>query len=364
MSFEENGAASAVEVEKLAEDAIAQGGLGEAELLRLVRSPLDALCAAADSIRERCCGNDFELCSIMNVKSGHCSENCRFCAQSSHWGAAANHYPFAEETAIVAQALRDAEYGSRRFSLVASGQRVSRADIDRACSAAKRIRAKTDVAICVSFGLLEREDYELLRRAGVTRVHNNLETSRSFFPRICTTHGYDRKITALRDARAAGMELCSGGIIGLGETWRDRIEMALELRRLEVASVPINVLNPIPGTPLEHQNPLSPDDVRRTFALFRFALPSATLRLAGGRTLMPDAGRACLKAGVNAAISGDMLTTAGFDIPSDIRMVTEEGFFAARIEEDARAGGSAHASQAAPAPAETGTDAKEDVYHE
>lgn len=364
MSFEEERAASAAEVEKLAEDAIAQGGLREAELLRLVRSPLDTLCAAADSIRERCCGNGFELCSIMNVKSGRCSENCRFCAQSSHWGAAANCYPFAEETAIVAQALRDAECGSRRFSLVASGQRVSRADIDRACSAARRIRAKTDAAVCVSFGLLEREDYGLLREAGVTRVHNNLETSRSFFPRICTTHGYDQKIAALRDARAAGMELCSGGIIGLGETWRDRIEMALELRKLEVASVPINVLNPIPGTPLEHQDPLSPDDVRRAFALFRFALPSATLRLAGGRTLMPDAGRACLKAGANAAISGNMLTTAGFDIPGDIRMATAEGFRMAAAQRDPQTLRPAASPPLDPVRGDAGSASKGDACHE
>lgn len=332
--------ASASELAGLAARAIDEGGLGETDLLRLVDAPLDALCDAANSIRERCCGDSFEICSIMSVKSGRCGEDCAFCAQSSRWNTTVECHPFANEDAVVTQAATDARHGSQRFSLVASGQRISLTDINRACVAARRIRTETGAEVCISFGLLGREEFERLHEAGVTRVHNNLETSRSFFPRICTTHTYDQKIQALHAARDAGMDVCSGGIIGLGETWGDRIEMTLELRELNVSSVPINVLNPIPGTPLARREPLSIDEVRRAFALFRFALPKAALRLAGGRALLPDAGRACLQAGANAAISGDMLTTAGFDIPGDMRMIHQEGFVAARIESPETTGGS------------------------
>ena len=333
MSDENNSASSAeaskevlLEVFDLANKSIEQGGLNKATLLQLVDAPFEDLCAAANDIRKRCCGDAFELCSIMNVKSGKCSENCKFCAQSSSWNTEVECYPFVDSQEIVAQAQTDARAGSHRFSYVASGQRVSKADIDRACLTTKEILAKTGVQVCASFGLLDRNDFERLHAAGVSRVHNNLETSRSYFSQICTTHDYDRKIQALHDARAAGMELCSGGIIGMGETWEDRIDLACELRELKVSSVPLNVLNPIPGTPLDQLKPLSLEEVCRTFAIFRFALPFTTLRLAGGRALLPEAGRACLHAGANAAISGDMLTTAGFDIPSDVHMVSAEGF--------------------------------------
>lgn len=324
------------QIENLAIRAIKEDGLDETDLLDLVEAPLEALCDAADAIRKRCCGPSFEICSIMNVKNGRCGENCAFCAQSAHWNTQIACHSFASEDAVFSRASSDAARGSQRFSLVSSGQRVSSPEVDRACATVRRIRRETEAEVCVSFGLLPLEEFKRLRKAGVTRVHNNLETSRTFFPHICTTHSYDQKIEALRAARAAGMDVCSGGIIGLGETWLDRIELASELRRLKVSSVPINVLNPIPGTPLERQTPLSLDEVRRTFAIFRFALPKAALRLAGGRALLPDAGRACLRAGANAAISGDMLTTSGFDIPSDIRMVKEEGFIPAAIEGSTR----------------------------
>lgn len=331
-------APSIPQIEDLAARAIREGGLDETILLDLVEAPLDALCDAADAIRKQCCGTSFEICSIMNVKSGRCGENCAFCAQSSHWSTQVACHPFASEDEIVSRAAADAANGSMRFSLVSSGQRVSPSEVDRACAAARRIRRETQADVCVSFGLLPIGEFKRLREAGVTRVHNNLETSRSFFPRICTTHDYDQKIEALHAAREAGMEVCSGGIIGMGETWLDRVEMASELRGLGVSSVPINVLNPIPGTPLERHAPLPLDEVRRTFAIFRFALPKAALRLAGGRALLSDAGRACLRAGANAAISGDMLTTSGFGIPSDIRMVEEEGFTPAPLEGPAREG--------------------------
>lgn len=313
---------------------VAQGDfLGKDELLALLDTPLEELCEAANEVRELHCGNAFELCSIMNVKSGRCSEDCTFCAQSRRWDTTSPAHPFLDVDEIVEQAKADARAGSQRFSLVASGCRVSADDLRTAMAAARRIRTESAISPCVSFGLLAREDFERLAEAGVARVHNNLETSRAFFPNVCSTHGYDDKVRALRSARAAGLEVCSGGIVGLGESWEDRVDLALELRALDVSSVPLNVLNPIAGTPLEGRRPLSVDEVRRTFALFRLALPTATLRLAGGRALLPDAGRLCLSAGANAAITGNMLTTAGFDIPSDVRLLEEQGFRLERIPE-------------------------------
>lgn len=321
------------DITELASLIIKGTALDEASLLGLVDAPLDELCEAACQIRDACCGSGFELCTIMNVKSGRCSENCRFCAQSAHWSTNAPVHGFSSVEEIVAHARRDAQSGSMRFSLVASGEHVSARDVEVACEAARRIRQETSLEVCASLGLLGREDYARLHEAGVTRIHNNLETARSHFGSICTTHAYDSKICALKAARAAGLEVCSGGIIGMGETWEQRVELACELRALNVRSVPINVLNPIAGTPLQDMEPLGIDEVRRTFAIFRFALPAAALRLAGGRILLPGAGRACLHAGANAAISGDMLTTVGFTVASDREMIVEEGFVPRKLGE-------------------------------
>ena len=312
-------------VARLAQRAIDGDEIEREGLLGLVEAPLEELCDAADEIRHACCGDRFELCTIMSVKSGACPEDCRFCAQSARWGGTAPRHGFAPADEIAARARSDARRGSQRFSLVASGERVDADDIGTACEAASAIARETGIGVCASLGLLDRADFDRLRQAGVTRIHNNLETSRSHFGAICTTHSHDRKLEALRAAKDSGLEICSGGIVGMGETWGQRVELACELRALGVDSVPINVLNPIPGTPLQDREPLGIDEVRRVFAIFRFALPTAALRLAGGRVLLPDAGRSCLRSGANAAISGDMLTTAGFDIESDLAMVAKEG---------------------------------------
>ena len=163
-------------------------------------------------------------------------------------------------------------------------------------------------------------------KAGAERVHNNLESSRRYFPEVCTTHTYDDKIAALRAAQAAGLSVCSGGIMGLGETMEDRIDMVLTARELGVRSIPVNMLNPIPGTPYEHNERLKPEDMQRIVAVFRFLVPDASIRLAGGRGLLPDKGRACFCSGANAAISGDMLTTSGITIETDMQMLRELGY--------------------------------------
>ncbi|WP_418831000.1 biotin synthase BioB [Paraeggerthella sp.] len=307
--------------------AVEGGDLSRDDLMALAAEPLTDLAAAANRIRQARCGDDFDLCSIVNAKSGRCPENCAYCAQSAHWNASVQEYPFQSVDAIVDQAKRDVEAGVQRFSLVASGQKLSPHEIEQAASAIAAVKRATGVSVCASLGLLSQEDFAMLAQAGLERVHNNLETSRAFFPHICTSHGYDDKLHAIQAARDAGLEVCSGGIIGLGESRADRIDLALELRAIGPDSVPINVLNPIPGTPLANMPPLGHDEVLRTVALFRFAMPGTSLRLAGGRALLSEAGRDCLSAGANALISGDMLTTGGFTVLSDRAMAASAGFF-------------------------------------
>lgn len=296
------------------------------QALALYAQPLEPLCAAADDIRRAFCTDAFDLCTIINGKSGKCSENCKFCAQSAHNHTGASVYPLLSAEEIVAEARKNDAQGVVRYSIVTSGKRLSDDEVDAMCQAVRQIRSETGIAVCVSFGLLSQAQYERLRDAGVTRVHNNLETSRRNFPNICTTHTYDDKIAAIRAAQAAGLTVCSGGIMGLGETVEDRIDMALTLRELDIHSVPVNVLNPIPGTPLEHNTPLTEDEVRRIVAVYRFLLPDASIRLAGGRGLLPDKGRACFLSGANAAISGDMLTTAGITVETDRKLLHELGY--------------------------------------
>lgn len=294
--------------------------------LDLYNQPLEPLCAAADRIRRTFCQDAFDLCTIINGKSGKCSENCKFCAQSAHNHTGAAVYPLLSAEEITAEAKKNDAQGVLRYSIVTSGKRLSDDEVEAMCEAVRKIRAETGISVCVSFGLLDQKQYEKLRDAGVTRVHNNLETSRRNFPNICTTHTYDDKIAAIRAAQAAGLTVCSGGIMGLGENVEDRIDMALTLRELDIHSVPVNVLNPISGTPLEHCIPLTEDEVRRIVAVYRFLLPDASIRLAGGRGLLLDKGRACFLSGANAAISGDMLTTAGITVETDRRMLQELGY--------------------------------------
>ena len=190
-----------------------------------------------------------------------------------------------------------------------------------------------DIQVCASFGLLEKEDFEKLKAVGVSRVHNNLETSRRNFINICTTHTYEDKIHAIRQAQEAGLKVCSGGIMGLGETMEDRVNMVIDIRELGIKSIPVNFLNPIPGTPYENVPMLSQEEMRRIVAVFRCLIPDAAIRLAGGRGLLKDKGRACFQSGANAAISGDMLTTSGMTIEKDMAMIKELGFEVRAMEQ-------------------------------
>ena len=310
----------------LTEKVLNGGQITEEEALKLYGEPLEELCESADRIRRHFCGSRSDLCTIINGKSGRCSENCRFCAQSAHNHTGVTEYPLLPDDEIVAQAKRDHEQGVLRYSIVTSGKRLSDGEVERMCGVIRRIRSEVGIHVCVSFGLLNEEQYRKLKEAGASRVHNNLETSGENFANVCTTHTFDDKINAIRAAQAAGLAVCSGGIMGLGETPKDRISMAMSLRELGIKSVPVNMLNPIPGTPFEKNPRLTADDMRRIVAVYRFILPEASIRLAGGRGLLEDKGKGCFVSGANAAISGDMLTTAGITTKTDLEMLEELGY--------------------------------------
>lgn len=292
----------------------------------LLKAPLEELCEAANEVREKLNGNTLDTCSILNGKSGLCTENCKYCAQARGHKTGVEEYPLLTVDRIVEEGLQTAEAGVDRFSVVTSGVRVSDAEVDVLCRAYAKIHEQSDIQLCASHGLINYEQFLRLKEAGITRIHNNLETSSRFFPRVCTTHTYDDKIETIRAAQKAGLEICSGGIIGMGEEMSDRLDMAFELRDLGVESIPVNVLMAIPGTPLQDQPLLPEPEILRTIALFRLINPTANIRLAGGRNSMTDCGRLALHAGANASITGNMLTTSGNTVEEDFEMFTKAGF--------------------------------------
>lgn len=313
-------------VKILGDKVLAGEQITKQEAIELYEQPLEELCGKADEIRKHFCADGFDICTIINGKSGKCSENCKFCAQSAHNHTGAAEYPLLSAEEITAQAKLNDSQGVLRYSIVTSGRRLTHEEVDKMCEAVRKIKSETGISVCISFGLLDEEQYRKLKKAGVTRVHNNLETSERNFSNICTTHTFEDKVKAIKAAQAAGLTVCSGGIMGLGETPEDRIDMAFTLRELGIKSVPVNMLNPIPGTPMGDNKKLTTEDMRRIVAVYRFILPDASIRLAGGRGLMEDKGRSCFMSGANAAISGDMLTTSGITVETDMKLVKELGY--------------------------------------
>ena len=314
-------------VEELKKKVLNGELIGKEEALFLAEeAPLDELTEAANEIRKHFCKNKFDICTIINGKSGKCSENCKFCAQSSFYNTKINEYSLLDSKSIVKEAKYNDERGVLRFSIVTSGRKLSDKEVDSVCESIREIGKNTSVSICGSFGLLSEEQYKKLKEAGLTRVHNNLETSKRNFKNVCTTHTFEEKIQAIKNAQNAGLNVCSGGIMGLGETMEDRIDMVLELRELGVLSIPVNMLNPIKGTPFENNKLLTNDEMCRIVAVFRFLIPNAAIRLAGGRGLLEDKGESCFLSGANAAISGDMLTTSGITIKEDMELLEKIGY--------------------------------------
>ena len=296
------------------------------DALNLYNSPLDELCQCADEIRKHFCENKFDICTIINAKSGKCSENCKYCAQSSFYSTCVQEYPLLSPQEVAKQAKENFERGVLRFSIVTSGKKLSDSEVEKVCEIIKAIKNECDIKVCISCGLLNKEQFSKLKEAGASRVHNNLETSEKNFSNVCTTHSFQDKVNAIKSAQSSGLSVCSGGIMGIGETPEDRIDMAFSLKELGIKSIPINMLNPIKGTPYENLSPLTEDDMRRIAAVYRFILPDASIRLAGGRGLMEHKGYDCFKSGANATISGDMLTTAGITIKKDIETIEALGY--------------------------------------
>ena len=297
------------------------------EALALIHVPLEELTQTADEIRAHFCRNTFDLCTIVNGKCGKCSEDCKYCAQSAHYHTACEEsYGLLSTQELLAQAREHAKRGVLRYSIVTSGKALSEKEVEQVCESIRAIRRETGIEVCVSFGLLKEAQFKKLKEAGASRVHCNLETSERFFPQVCTTHSFAEKKETLKAAKRAGLSLCSGGIMGLGETMEDRIDMVLTARELGVKSIPVNLLNPIPGTPYEHNRILSNDELCRITAIFRFLLPDGMIRLAGGRGLIGDKGEKCFRSGANAAISGDMLTTAGITVETDMELMKTLGY--------------------------------------
>ena len=284
------------------------------------------LCEAANEIREKFCGNEFDLCTIANAKSGKCTEDCKFCSQSLHYSTGVDEYDIINEEEALQLAKENDENGVNKFSLVTSGRAVNDKVLDNLCKIFSKIKQQTKLHTCASMGLINKDQAQKLVDVGVEHYHCNLETGPNYFEKICTTHSYQEKLKAIQDAKEAGLEICSGGIIGLGETMIDRIEMAFELRLLEVKSIPLNILNPIEGTPFYGNKSVSRKEVIKTIAIFRFIIPDAKLRFAGGRMLLGDKQEDALRAGINAALTGDYLTTTGFKTKQDIDNFKKMGF--------------------------------------
>lgn len=296
-------------------------------LTQIEESDIPILLGVANKVREKFTGKAVDTCEIVNARSGGCSENCKFCAQSAHHEVKLDVYPLMSEDNIVTAAKKAESDGAYRFCIVTSGCGMQGdQDFSRITNAIKRIGRETSLNRCCSLGILEEEHVKALKAAGITRYHHNLETSKSFFSQICTTHTFEDRIATIKRIKAEGLQVCSGGIIGLGESWRQRIELAFTLKELDVDSVPVNVLNPIKGTALENAKQLKPMEILQTFAIFRLILPTKIIRYAGGRehnlgNLVPLG----FLSGVNGMLIGNYLTTKGQGAADDLNTITDLG---------------------------------------
>lgn len=291
-----------------------------------LNADIDGLLEGANMIRKSLCGNKVDLCTIINGRSGRCSENCKFCAQSAHHHTGIKEYEFLDSDVILEDCKRNEANGVHRYSIVTAGRSLTGKDFDKAIESYKKMYEECTIDLCASHGLLTEEEFIRLKEVGVSMYHANIETSKRNFPNVCTTHTYEDKINGIKLAKKVGLKVCSGGIIGMGETWDDRIDMAVSLSELQIESIPINALMPIKGTCYEDLEPLSENDILRTIAIFRYINPTAYIRMAAGRSYFKDGGTKMFLSGANATITGDMLTTVGNNTAQDKKMLTNLGF--------------------------------------
>lgn len=318
------------EIIRLAEKVMDGGEITQEEAKSLIRTKDEdtmLLLAMADKIRQKFNGNAVDFCAIINARSGHCQENCKFCAQSGWYHTGVKEYPLRSPEDLLLEAKQAEAYGAERFGIVTSGRGQSDpVQFASIVEAVKRISKETKLSVCCSLGLLTEEQLKTLKAAGCQRIHCNLETAKRHFPAICTTHTYEEKEAHIRRIQQAGLEVCSGGIFGLGETEEDRIDMAFALREHHVTSVPLNIFNPIPGTPFGKNKPPKPIEILRMFAMYRFILPHAIMRVCAGReNSLRDMQAFALSAGLNGAMIGGYLTIAGRSPERDKQMAVDMG---------------------------------------
>jgi biotin synthase len=297
------------------------------EIERLHELDSKRLLELAASERDKHGSNGVELCAILNARSGKCSEDCVFCAQSSHYRTDIMVSDIPSIDSVLSYARLVESYGVKRFSLVTSGKGISDRDLKRLITIFHKLKEQTQLSLCASLGIITLEQAKRLKESGVSRYHHNLETGEKYFPHICTTHSYKERVKTIMNAMEAGLEICSGGLIGLGESFDDRIEMASKLKELSVKSIPINALMPIKGTPMQNNAIITDSDFLKTVALFRCINPDATIRFAGGRTLFNiKTQMQSLKCGFNGMMVGNYLTREGMEIESDIKRLEKHGF--------------------------------------
>ena len=297
------------------------------QLESFTHEELDYLFIGTDRIRDKFKGEDVKICSIVNAKSGRCVEDCSFCAQSSSFQTDAPETELMSVEEMVAAAKEAEAFGANEFSIVASGTKMDdRKELDKVIAAVRRIKAETKLETCCSLGLMELDDLKELKAAGLDRCHHNLETAASFFNNIVTTHTYEDEVKAVQNAKEAGLQVCVGGIFGMGETFAQRVELAFSIRELGTQSLPINFLKPIDGTGLDHLETIEYYDALKTIALLRLVLPKIDLFVCGGREeVMTDKQEQLFSAGANGILGGNYLTTKGQDPKRDIEMIQSLG---------------------------------------
>jgi biotin synthase len=283
------------------------------------------LFASANRIREHFRDNTVDLCAIINAKSGACTEDCSYCAQSAKSTAEIKTFLLVEKEAVLEKAREAKKGGAKRFCIVTSGKKTSQSDLAKISEMVTAVR-EAGLLPCATLGLLSKKDLLQLKDAGLARYHNNLETSERFFPEICSTHTYHDKMETIREVKSAGLSLCSGGIFGLGEAWEDRVDMAFALREISPDSVPINFLTPVKGTRLGSNRILAPFDALKIISLYRFILPDKEIRVCGGRLqTLGELHAFIFPAGADGLLTGNYLTTLGRNFEDDLGLINQYG---------------------------------------